>query len=61
MSKDKPMPSTGELLLSNMLELPALIRILERKDFITQDEILEKVREFKLEMDEKIRRMERKN
>ena len=61
MSIDKPIPSTEELLLSNMLELRALIRILERKGLITQDELLEEVDVVKKEMEEKIRRMGREN
>ena len=61
MSIDKPIPSTEELLLSNMLELRALIRILERKGLITQDELLEEVEVVKQEMEEKIRRMGREN
>ena len=61
MSIDKPIPSTEELLLSNMLELRALIRILERKGLITQDELLEEVEVVKKEMEEKIRRMGREN
>ncbi len=35
--------SNEELLLSNMLEIQALIRILERKGITTEDEILREV------------------
>ena len=61
MSKDKPMVSIEELVISNMIEVQAMIRILERKGLITQDEILEEVEMVKQEMDEKIRRMGREN
>ena len=61
MSKDKPMASIEELVISNMLEVQAIIRIFERKGLITQDEILDEVGKLKLEMEEKIRRMGREN
>ncbi len=61
MSKDDPMVSIEELVLSNMLEVQVLIRILERKKLINQDEILEEVGVLKKEMDEKIRKFEREN
>ncbi len=44
-----------------MLEVQALIKILERKKLITQDEILDEVGVLKKEMEEKIRRMGREN
>ena len=56
MSKDNPMVSLEELVLSNMLEVQALIKILERKGLITQDEILAEVEVLKKEMEEKIRK-----
>jgi hypothetical protein len=37
MSKDKPLVSLEEIALSNMMEIQALIRILERKRLINQD------------------------
>ncbi len=43
------------------MEIHALIRILERKKLINQDEILEEVGVLKKEMEEKIRRMGREN
>ena len=57
MSKDEPLVSWEELAVSNMLEVQALIRILERKGLITQDEILAEVEVLKKEMEEKIRKM----
>ncbi len=38
--------SNQELLVSNMLEIQALIRILERKGITNQDEILEEVKKI---------------
>ena len=61
MSKDDPLVSWEELAVSTMLEVQALIRILERKELITQDEILEEVEVLKKKMEEKIRRMGREN
>ena len=61
MSKDNPLVSWEELAVSTMLEVQALIRILERKELITQDEILEEVEVLKKKMEEKIRRMAREN
>ena len=40
-----------ELLVSNMLEIQALIRILKRKGVTTEDEILKAVQKFKKEME----------
>ncbi len=61
MSKDKPMVSIEELVLSTMLEVQALIKILEKKGLISQDEILAEVEVLKKGMEEKIRRMRREN
>ncbi len=57
MSKDKPLVSWEELAVSTMLEVQALIRILERKGLVIKDEILKEVEAVKKEMEEKIRRM----
>jgi hypothetical protein len=53
--------SNQELLVSNMLEIQALIRILEKKGITTEDEILEEVKALKVEMEEKIKKMGREN
>ena len=50
-----------ELIVSNMLEIQAIIRILRRKGITTENEILEEVKALKIEMDEKINDMNRKN
>ena len=61
MSKQSPIVTYEELAVSNMLEIQAVIRILERKKLINQDEILEEVGVLKKEMEEKIRKMWREN
>ena len=61
MSKDNPLVSWEELAVSTMLEVQAIINILERKGLITKDEILEEVEVVKKEMEEKIRKMSREN
>ena len=53
--------SNQELLVSNMLEIQALIRILERKGITNYDEILEEVKKLQVEMEEKIKKMGREN
>jgi hypothetical protein len=45
-----------ELIVSNMLEIQALIRILNNKGLVTEDEILEEVKTLKLEMEKKLKR-----
>ena len=61
MSKDNPLVSWEELAVSTMLEVQAIINILERKGMVTKDEILEEVEVVKKEMEEKIRKMSREN
>ena len=57
MSKDNPLVSWEELAVSTMIEVQAIIKILERKGLVTKDEILKEVEVVKKEMEEKIRRM----
>jgi hypothetical protein len=60
MSKNKII-SNEELIVSNMLEIQALIRILKKKGITTEDEILEEVKALKIEMEKKIKKMGREN
>jgi len=53
--------SNQELLVSNMLEIQALIRILNRKGITTEDEILKEVEQLRDEMEVKIKKMGREN
>ncbi len=53
--------SNQELLVSNMLEIQAIIRILKRKGITDEDEILDEVKKLKVEMEEKVKKMGREN
>ena len=53
--------SNQELLLSNMLEIQALIRILEKKGITNQEEILEEVKKLQIEMEYKMKKMSKEN
>jgi len=53
--------SNQELLVSNMLEIQAIIRILKRKGITYENEILEEVKKLKVEMEEKTKKMGREN
>jgi hypothetical protein len=53
--------SNEELILSNMFEIQAVIRILKKKGITTEDEILNEVFELKKEMEEKIKKSSREN
>ena len=53
--------SNDEILISNMLEIEAIIQILERKGITTKDEIMEEIKKLPVEMDEKIRKMSKEN
>jgi hypothetical protein len=59
--KNQSIVSNEELILSNMLEIQALIRILEKKGITTKDEILAVVIELKKEMEEKIKKHSKEN
>jgi len=53
--------SNQELLVSNMLEIQAIIRIPKRKGITDENEILEEVKKLQVEMEEKIKKMGREN
>ena len=48
--------SNQDLIVTNMLEIQALIRILKRKGITNEDEILAEVKLLKVEMEEKVRK-----
>lgn len=50
-----------ELIVSNMLEIQALIRIITKKGITNEDEILEEAKKLKLEMEEKIKKIGKEN
>ncbi len=60
MSKNQ-IVSNEELLVSNMLEIQALIRILERKGITTQSEILEEVVKLKNELVAQVKKNQQTN
>ena len=53
--------SDQELLVSNMLEIQAIIRILKRKGITDENEILDEVKILQAEMEDKIRKSRREN
>ena len=50
-----------ELIISNMLEINALIRILRRKGITDEDEVVKEVEKLKIEMDELVKKMSKEN
>jgi hypothetical protein len=48
--------SNKELIYSNMLQLEAIIRLLERNNLVSGVEIIEEVENLKMEMEAKIRK-----
>jgi len=50
-----------ELVVSNMLEIQAIIRILERRGITTEAEILTEIKTIRDEMSNNLRRMQREN
>ena len=58
---DDKIVTDQELLVSNMLEIQAIIRILKRKGITTEDEILREVQKLKEEMDELVKKMSKEN
>jgi len=58
---NRKLVTNEELILSNMLEIQALIRILERKGITTQSEILEEVVKVKDELEAQVKRNQQTN
>ena len=52
----KQLVSNQELLVSNMLEIQAVIKILTRKGITTEDEIMEEIKKLQDEVNEKVKR-----
>ena len=50
-----------EILVSNMLEIEAVIRILVKKGITTEDEVLEEVKLLQVELEDKIKKMGQAN
>ena len=50
-----------EILVSNMLEIEAVIRILVKKGITTEDDILKEVKLLQVELEDKIKKMGQAN
>ena len=50
-----PIISNQELLVSNMLEIQAIIKILTRKGITNEDEIMEEIKKLQDEVNEKVK------
>lgn len=61
MSDQNRLITDQELLVSNMLEIQALIRILVAKGITTEDEIFKEIVKLKEEMDQKIKDLQKTN
>ena len=56
-----PIISNQEHLVSNMLEIQAVINILTRKGITTEDEIMEEIKKLQDEVNEKVKKMSKEN
>ena len=56
-----PLITDQELLVSNMLEIQAIIKILTRKGITTEDEIMEEIIKLRDGVNEKVKKMEKEN
>ena len=61
MSENNRLISDQELLVSNMLEIQAIIRILVARGITTEDEIFREIVKLKDEMDQKLRDSQAQN
>ena len=48
--------SNDELILSNMLEIQALIRIRTKRGITNEDEVMEEIKKLQVEMEEKVKK-----
>jgi len=53
--------SNQDLIVTNMLEIQAIIKILKRKGITDENEILGEVKKLKVEMEEKVKKIGREN
>jgi hypothetical protein len=61
MPDKNPLITDQELLVSNMLEIQAVIKILTRKGITTEDEILEEIIKLRDEVNEKVKSLGKEN
>ena len=59
--KQNPLISNEELIYSNMLQIEAVCRILDKKEIISKDELLVEVQKIKMEMEENLRKSQQVN
>ena len=53
--------SNEEILISNMLEIQALIKILTRKGITSEDEIMAEIEKLRDEVNKKVKKMGKEN
>lgn len=58
---NKEIVSYEDLIISNMLEIQAIVRILKRRNFLTEEELLEEVKDLQAEMQDLIKKMSKEN
>ena len=61
MSENNRLITDQELLVSNMLEVQAMIRILVKKGIATEDEIMKEIVKLKEEMEQKMKDAQKMN
>lgn len=61
MSENNRLITDQELLVSNMLEVQAMIRILCKKGITTEDEIMQEIVKLKEEMEQKLKQAQKLN
>lgn len=61
MQNEKQLVTNEELIISNMLEIQAIIRILKRRNILTEEELLEEVKGLQVEMNDLIKKMSKEN
>ena len=58
---DHTIATNQDLIVSNMLEIQAIIRILTKKGITIQDEIMEEIKMLKVELYDKVKKSSKEN
>lgn len=61
MQNENKLVTNEELIISNMLEIQAIIRILKRRNILSEEELLEEVKDLQAEMNDLIKKMSKEN
>jgi hypothetical protein len=61
MQNENKLVSYEELIISNMVEIQAIVRILKRRNILNEEELLEEVENLQAEMSDLIRKMSKEN